>query len=113
LKTKSNSRRNYASIAVGIIIILIIGFKVIAPVLLHTQAITKTFITSNPDDNDDEKKSETHNRLDKDFTAICNDHINFVTSYTQISHYTAYYNNYLSSHFSTITIPPPDSMLSI
>ena len=97
----------------GIIIILIIGFKVIAPVLLHTQAITKAFITSNLDDNDDEKKPETDNRTEKDLIAISNDHINFLTSYTQINHYTAYYNNYLSSHFSTITIPPPDSVLSI
>lgn len=68
-------------------------------------------MASQPTDNDGEKKVETNAYGEKGFVNVFANEVSHPRYYTDIKHLTAYQNNYATSYYSTITIPPPDLYL--
>ncbi|TWR26170.1 hypothetical protein FPZ42_11120 [Mucilaginibacter achroorhodeus] len=94
-------------IALGIIIIAAISCKVVAPLALHLKPFIKEFSTGSQEDST-EKKAEQTTSEKENFFDMVKAYCSPVISGTQLVHLTAYNNNYKTSYFNSITIPPPD-----
>ncbi|MBD1391635.1 hypothetical protein [Mucilaginibacter glaciei] len=106
------NKYSYLRIASGIILILLIGYKIVSPLVSHLRATIKvSALASQSTDNNAEKKAEINNYTEKEFVNSVDNQLDHKRFYTDIAHVTAYQNNYCSSHFSTITTPPPDCYL--
>jgi hypothetical protein len=104
------NRYTFLRVAASVLLILFIGCKIAIPTFSHVKLSGKEIsITTEENDSNDEKNA-TPNPLEKekDFASIySNSAVNLIW-HTLVVHSTAYSNNYQSSHYLTITIPPPD-----
>jgi len=90
------------------LLILFIGFKMVTPLFSYAKVPIKEITAdTGENDNDSEKKADP-NPKEKEFASIYSSPNVLFISHVAIVHLTAYSNNYQSSHFQTITIPPPD-----
>ncbi|WP_345329298.1 hypothetical protein [Mucilaginibacter defluvii] len=100
--------KTYLRIAASILFILLIGFKVVAPVFIASVLADKE-LASNADD-DSDKKSESNSSPEKEFYPPLHQvhNIHFLDSY--VEHYTFYKVVYIAKYYQKIAIPPPDGI---
>jgi general stress protein CsbA len=104
------NRYTFLRVAASVLLILFIGCKIAIPTFSHVKLSGKEIsIATEENDSDDEKKATPSPfEKDKDFASIyLNNAVNLIW-HTLVVHSTAYSNNYQSSYYLTITIPPPD-----
>lgn len=90
------------------LLILFIGCKIATPVFLLSKLSGKE-ISIATEENDGEKKTGLYPlEKEKDFASIYSNSPVHVIWHINIVHLTVYSNNYNSSYYQTITIPPPD-----
>lgn len=95
------------------VLILLIGFKVLAPVFKMTRMMIKELsLTAGEVDTDKtEKKSDNESLDKKEYFNTTNNVLTKVFSSRQLVHNSAYSMDYISSHYYQITTPPPDFSL--
>jgi hypothetical protein len=108
VKAKLHHRTIYLRIATGILFVLLIGFKLVAPVFIASMSADKELVT-NADEDGGEKKADSDFPYEKEFTRPSNYISNNVFWDSYIEHFTIYKGSYQSSYYQKITIPPPDS----
>jgi len=94
----------------SVLLILFIGCKIAIPAFSHIKLSGKEILTTAEQNDSDDEKKATPNPLEKekDFASIySNSAVNLIW-HTLVAHSTAYSNNYQSSYYLKITIPPPD-----
>lgn len=100
-------------IALAMCLILLIGFKVMAPVFKSINRLIKEVnLAAESDTNKTEKSNDTdHDDKNKEYNTIhlhCADHHFW---YTKVTHASKYSIDYQSSYHYKITIPPPEFCL--
>ena len=108
------NKYNYLRIATAMLLALLIGCKILMPVIFSVKAATRIIsLATEQNENDGEKKSGTNtsSEKEKEFASIYSHTISHIRWYTNIIHLTAYHNNYQSSYYLKISIPPPDLYL--
>ncbi|MEO7215478.1 hypothetical protein [Mucilaginibacter sp.] len=100
--------RIYLRIATGMLLILLIGFKISAPVFLSLKIADKENTSVNESDSEKKTESNSPTEKEKEFTGATNYDALHLLWYTQVSHATGYQNNYKNTHFLKVTSPPPD-----
>lgn len=101
---------DFLRVAACIILIMFAGCRIILPAIINAREITKT-VSLAAESNDDDKSAET--KLQLAFFNTTNDHVTHPTWYHIITHFTAYSDNYQSSYYQKISIPPPDILTTI
>ncbi|OOQ59714.1 hypothetical protein [Mucilaginibacter pedocola] len=103
----------YVRIAMGMLLILLIALKAAAPVFVSLRSVGKETSSATENDDEGEKKAENNSSIEKEkeFTDAATLQSTHLFWYTQVIHFTGYYNNYQTTHFLKITSPPPDFYL--
>jgi hypothetical protein len=98
-------------VAIGMLLIFLIGFKTLAPLFAANKVVDKEIKSSaENDDTDGEKKAENAKPLEKELANILISQQGHIIWHNDIKHQTGYYNHYQSSYYNKITIPPPDQL---
>ncbi|MCD8741931.1 hypothetical protein LT679_15050 [Mucilaginibacter roseus] len=98
----------YLRIAAGLLFVLLIGFKVTAPVFIASASADKE-LASNADD-DSDKKSENNSSPEKEFIRPLYYTASSTLFNNYIEHCTIYKGNYKATYYQKIAIPPPDGI---
>ncbi|MET3981452.1 hypothetical protein ABIB62_003976 [Mucilaginibacter sp. UYP25] len=102
------NRYNFLRVAVSILLILFIGCKIAAPIFaVGKLSVKEALVTTQDNDSDSEKKADAK-PFEKEFASFYSNNTCDIVWHTYIVHLTAYNNNYRSTYYQTITIPPPD-----
>ncbi|MGY4539577.1 hypothetical protein ACVW0P_004012 [Mucilaginibacter sp. UYNi724] len=102
------NRYNFLRVAVSIVLILFIGCKIAAPVFAAGKLSAKeASATTEENDNDGVKKNNAA-PFEKEFASFYSNNTYDNLWHTYVVHLTAYSNNYRSTYYQTISIPPPD-----